>query len=171
MAYIPNAIHLLAEQETVGNVTDVTFSNLDINTDRMYMLYSEVQNAQALASNYQIFFNGDVTVAHYNSNILQAVNGATNFARFNEPRIVSSIATTPHGFFYGYTDLMFNADFNVARWISMNTIGDNTNMGFINYAGTYDTFITNITSITIHSTTASAIAPGSRFRLYRVSPI
>jgi hypothetical protein len=171
MTFIPNSLELLTEQEVVGNVTDVTFPNLDINTDRMYTLYSEVANGQGAGSNYQIFFNGDTTVVNYNSNILSAIGGATNFARFNEPRIVSSVAATPHGFFYGYTDIMFNADFNVARWISMNTIGDDTNMGFVNYAGTYDTAILNITNITIHSTTANAIATGSRFRLYRVSPI
>lgn len=177
MTFIPNSMELLAEQETVGDVTDVTFSNLNINEDRLYRIYMEVANPTVSTSNYHIYFNGDTTVTNYWSNIIYAANGASNFARFNEPRIVSNVFNAVSGgAFYGYTDVIFSDNYGFCKWISMNVINMDINIGFANYAGTTvnpipKTTIGGITDITIHSTIAGAISAGSKFRLYRISPI
>jgi hypothetical protein len=177
MTFIPNSVGLLAEQETVGAVTDVTFSNLNIVNDRLYRIYMEVENPTVSTSNYHIYFNGDVVATNYWSNILYAANGSTNFVSVNEPRIVSNVLNAANGgVFYGYTDIIFNEYYGFCKWISMNVINMGNNIGFANYAGTTVisipmTTIGGITDITIHSTIANAIATGSKFSLYRVSPI
>jgi hypothetical protein len=177
MTFIPNVIHLLAEQ-TVGAspVTDVAFSNLHEDFshspgDRMFRLSMAVGNPTVSVSDYLIFFAGDTTITNYNSNALSAANGVTDFTRVNTPRIINAVPASEK--FCSSTDIMFNDSLGLIRWISMNVRGDTFPIGFTNYAGTYNIVgpFTDLFSITIHSTTVDAIGTGSIFRLYRVSPI
>jgi hypothetical protein len=184
MTFLPNIMHLLAEQ-TVGVVsTSVTFSDLHYETglppnldDRLYRLYYEVRNPTVSVSDYHIYFNGDTTNANYESQAIAANGGATNFARTvpQAPRIIDGVIAFPNGIFFGYTDIIFNSNLQRVKYISMNSRGVGAAIGFINYAGanTGPAIVpgTGIFSIEIHSSIANAIDIHSRFRLYRISPI
>jgi hypothetical protein len=184
MAFTPHVMQLLSEQTVVADTTAVIFSNLHYETaspanlnDRFYRLYYEVKNPTASTSDYHIYFNGDTTNTHYESQAMSAFGGGTNFARTVPvaPRIIDGVIASPNGLFYGYTDIIFNTNFGLPKYISLNVRGIGTAMGFINYAGT---LIgppiapgIGLNTIEIHSSIALAIGAKSRFRLYRVSSI
>lgn len=171
MTFIPNSIHLLEEQTVGANTTDVIFFHLfNRNPDsRMLRLYMAIVNPTVSTSDYYLVINGDYTFSNYHSNALSASDGSFNFARVNAPRIIDGVQ--PNERFYGYTDIMFNANFTLCRWISMNVRSTAFPIGFINYAGTYNNFFGALDSIRVHSTTVGAIGTDSNFKLFRVSTI
>jgi hypothetical protein len=173
MTFNPNSIHLLEERELGADVTDVTFSSLaNRNPDhRILRLYMTIVNPTISTSDYYLVINGHVIFTDYHSNAISASNGGTNFARVNAPRIIDSVPPSPDGIFYGYTDIIYNLNFDLVRWISMNIKGNAFPIGFINYAGMYNNFFNPVNSITVHSTVVDAIGAGSKFKLFRASTI
>jgi hypothetical protein len=183
MTFIPNVMHLLAEQTVGIATTAVIFSNLHYGTspaslnDRLYRIYYEVRNPTVSTSDYHIYFNGDTTNTDYESQALSAFSGGTNFARTVPvaPRIIDGVIASPNGIFYGYVDIIFNSTHGSPRYISRNTRGIGVAIGFINYAGVYTGPPigpgVGLNTIEIHSSIALAIAVKSKFRLYRVSSI
>jgi len=82
---IPEAHHkpywiLVEEKEITANTTRVTFSNLDLNSAKAYMLLFNVRNPTVYSVSYRLFYNGDEVETNYYNQHLTA-SGTSVVAR------------------------------------------------------------------------------------------
>lgn len=165
---ISGALQLIQTISPLAAVaTSVTFNNLDINTDRRYILEVSVNN-QVINTDYYIFVNNDQVVANYFKTSLSADFGASVANSANTAQFMNMSQVGDR--FYGQLNII---------------LGDDTLMRchnqlmrdvFIPNQGTWDSAVihnvatANITRLDVVSSNALAIGIGSFFRLYRVHP-
>lgn len=155
----------LVQTQTVSGlaVTDVTFSSLDINTDGNYQLIGKIIPAGA-GTNLEIFTNGDTTTTNYYNEQVIGNAGVVSSARQNsamagqinsagETLIVIDIALIN-----GY-----------ATWFARSNLNKSASVQTMIVSGNKTGTVANITSLTLHSVTASSIGVGSTFNLYKLN--
>lgn len=150
-----------------ADATSVTFSNLDINADKKYILEVFVNN-QVLNTQFQLFVNNDLVTTNYRSTELNADFGVSAVTSGNNANAIfmSAVGDRLYGEIrigLGDDNLMrchsqFDRDIffpDVGVWLS---------------SITHTVATVNITRLDIVADHANGIGAGSFFRLYRVHP-
>lgn len=147
--------------------TSVTFSNLDINTDRKYILEIFVNN-RVLNSDYYIFVNNDQVVANYFKTSLSADFGVSAVSSVNSPQFIFMSQVGDR--FYGQLNIILGDDTLMRCHNQLMRDVFIPNSGVWNSSVIHNVATANITRLDVVSNNANAIGIGSFFRLYRVHP-
>jgi len=78
----------VAEIIPTSNVDYVDFTGLDINTDKLYVLYAIIKNPQASQSEYYLYRNGDYTKTNYWLQYLRVYGSSIGYQRVNFPSVM-----------------------------------------------------------------------------------
>ena len=156
----------LIEKKTVsgGAVTDLTFSSLDGDTDGVYLVVGTISNATGSSGRIHLFINGDTTDGNYTTQRFKAENVTLSTSRENDARL-GGLQANDDIFFLAWVQRTAQ-DFGKVISNCINDQGTSTfrEEGYI----ATDSTISNITSITLHSTVASAIDNDSTVSLYKL---
>jgi len=142
------------------DTASVTFSNLDLDTARQYIIRAFFNDA---AESYNLFVNGDTTATNYHTEVLMA-NGATLSGTGNNNAIITGMNTTAV-----YSDMNIvkvAGGLPLANSYNSRYYAGGGNMIMSHYSWRYDAATTNVTSITISAVGAAGIKAGSRIALY-----
>ncbi len=169
MTNVPTPMHKMQEQVVSGAaVTSITFSNLNINLDDIYIIHCTIKNVDAGIRYARIFINGDTTEANYHSQYLIATGAALSYNRVNAPFVTDIAATGNDGYAYSILNIMLDIR-GIARIIAKSCGYSAANVKIEDRAITYNNVIANITSITIDLDAANSIGIGSQFILLRLN--
>jgi hypothetical protein len=156
------AMAYVTESSVGGSAaTNITFSSLDLDADKCYMLQIDLAGAAAGTATLNVFFNGDTTATNYERSLdadgtaVQGDNSAFGGLSNGDPGTWTAwVRRCPV----------------TGRVTFSATGGRMSGTAAIVYNGfvIWDTSA-NLTSITINSSVASQIAIGSRVRLYKVT--
>jgi hypothetical protein len=145
--------------------TSMTASGLDLDTDKNYVLQVAIKEQTGVAINLRLFFNSDTTTTNYDSYVNVFSGGGfgpagwSNAARFID--CAASDVTT------GFVDIC--KDFNARPLgIFRGSGGDTSALRMMYFAAKWRTAGTNVTGITLSSTTASSLAVGSFFKVWKL---
>lgn len=150
---------------TVADTTSVQFTNLDINASNGYKLMCSIK-APSAACYYSLFYNGIVTATDYVS--IRLDTSVSGTGKSVSTRTVSNAA-------FAYTaggttnKTLVSADVNLIGGIPI-TFARSTRTevdDLCDYSVSYTAGLSNVTSITITSSTANGIKAGSVFELRR----
>jgi len=148
-----------------SDVTSVDFTSLDIDTDGIYVLIIEMQEATGNAIDLSIYINDDTTATNYYRQYVNASNSSLASDRTNEA-IFGAQAANESGFYYLKVFRVKPQGFFFAQCQS--TKGASAAIQTRN--ATVTRYVdANITKITITASTASSIKIGSVLSLYRVT--
>lgn len=158
----------LVETKTIAGaaVTQVSFTGLDLNTDKQYFLIGTLLNSSGAGSIYAVYVNADGVGANYRR---IAVNGsgalATSDAASN-PNITSvSLADAEEAYIDAYFKVSGSGYGHYrVRYAELGTAMASITDTMI----THSANTTNITSIQIEANQANGIGIGSTFSLYKL---
>lgn len=166
MTNVPTVFHKFQEIVVSGAaVTSVTFSNLNINLDDLYVIHCTIKNALASLRNARIYINGDTTVTNYHSQYLRVSAGVVSAGRVNTP-VFTDIQVSN----YAYATINIMLDI-AGKTRFMAECVDDSGAGVVmdKRVGNHNVAQANITSITIDMDAANAIGIGSQFLLLRLN--
>jgi len=155
---------LVGEIEVSQATTEVSFTGLDINAHKGYVLESYI-NGAAAGSNYYLFYNNDETNTNYYHQRLE-VGGSDGTsitaARANNAAYCASAVASN---IYAVTHIDRGAD-SIIRSITQ-SINQAYTVSLFIYAQRHTVSQNNLTTLTIQAGQENAIGAGSRFRLWR----
>jgi len=156
-------LRLVASTEVTSDTTSVSFTNLDINTDKMYVIICNVKNNTASTSSYNLFINSDTTTTNYYTQLLQAAGTALSANRFTSPQVLYLTAGTR-----GVSTVKVFLDADSYLKCAFEHLRD-TGSGILYVCGhvSKTASVTNITQIDIQASITNAISAGSTFALYK----
>ena len=167
MTNVPGVMHKM--QEIIcGAASFITFSNLNINLDKIYVIHCVIKNADAAPHNMRILINGDSTVTNYHSQrytVAAGVIAAVPVA--NDPVFTDIAAAGGNDGCYSVINVMLDIRGN-ARIMANSCDNIAANVKVDNAAITYNIVQANITSITIQIASPTSIV-GSQFILLRLN--
>lgn len=160
------AMTLLGTATVAGAAaTTLTMSSLDLSAWKAFYVVLSIKNASGLsAPNISLYYNGDTTAANYARQSVSISNASVAATR-GADAIVDSLAVSEHitAHFTITNDLTGKPRANY--WGNRDTTTQLT-MRLVN---TYWSSATNITSITISSSTASCLAIGTTFSVFGIN--
>jgi hypothetical protein len=145
--------------------TDLTLSGLDLSAFAGFKIILKIKNATASAGLISLFYNGDTTATNYDRQALSGTGSSAAAARVNAAAITSLIASECST---GTIDI-FNDFDGKPRARSQTNIGAPSGLILQDIAHVWDS-ATNVTSITLSSSVANALAIGSTFSVYGIAP-
>lgn len=155
----------LVQDITVSSATtSVSFTGLNFTSADDYLLVSDIGNASASATTVYIYKNGDTTNTNYYRQLLWSTGTSVLGDRQNYPQIAESAGSARN---------VINSKIKLTNSNYFTVQSDHSSyVGSISELRKYNTTSTNtltsITSLTIQTAVANAIAVGSRFRLYKL---
>ena len=154
----------IAEVNVESDTTSVSFTNLDINTDKVYVFYINVYNPTTDNAGIDIFVNNDTTVTNYYREHLVASGSSVGAGNVNDNRIMNVFAGTSTS---AHVIVMLDPQGHVRTqtWENDRSGTDLRVMLFNVYKSTTET---NVTQIDLTASVTNAIGAGSRFALYKV---
>ena len=148
---------------SVGDITDVDFSSLDLGTDNIYVLYYRTKNAGSTQANLSLYVNGDYTATNYEKQSLTASSTTLTGARANDGIIAVAYNNTK--VVEGVVWITINTD-TYARAISESV--ENTGSALQMRKAVWEHLSTgNVTSMRFHSSYALEGAKTQLF-LYKI---
>lgn len=160
---IGGAWTLIADLTLTGNVTNVTFSGLDLEGDGPYQIFMLTITATALNNDIRLFFNGDTTTTHYYVQQFQVNNTTIAASRLNEAWISYGDGIAVPGFsvlFMGKIPGGITRTFSLmARPLAA------ASCQIANLLHVWASSA-NVTSMTFAGRSANCIGTGSRFIIY-----
>lgn len=168
----PNPMQLLSEQIVGAATTTVTFTGLNINTDRKYILDVLIKTNTATNVSYKIFINNDTTAGNYQT-VLISVTAANVISNgYANTQILELDASGGASSGSANINIELGPD-GIFRCISHcnELIAPTAAVKLEIYSVSSRVTFANITRIDITASGANQIGAGSIFRLYRVSPI
>lgn len=142
-----------------SNATSYTFSNLDINTHKIYKIYLLIKNASTSTNTVYIDINGDSTASNYyyqrfiaNGTSVTAARAASNW--------VGTVRASDRA---PFEITVLRNENNEGWWFVNGGYGVSSNIEFRGVIGYHSNTGSNITSITIRGTQSNGFASGSRF--------
>lgn len=170
MTNVPTVMHKMQEQIVSGAAANfITFLNLNINLDDIYVIHCAIKNISVGARNARIYINGDFLATNYHSQRYTVAAGViAAVANANTPIFTDIAATGNDGYSYSIINIMLDIR-GISRIISNSNDGSAANVKVDNAAITYDTTIANITRIDIDLDAANVIGIGSQFILLRLN--
>lgn len=152
---------LLAEYAVTGSaVTSVDITGIDINTHKSYRI--EIEIIANGGGNIYLFANGDTTIANYYSQLIGGNNNAFVSGRNNEPRI-ANVNTGD------YQKITLELSLIGGKFL-FNAIGnysDDSGIQSLISVGSKIATISNLTQITISSSSPRSIGVGTKIHIYR----
>lgn len=145
---------------TGAAATSVTFSGLDLSAHKKYYIEYELKEATGAGGDLQMLYNGDTVVTNYQFQYSSVTLGS---GRFNSPAIGSMGASACSSGTIGIQRDINN--FPVARGEQIR--GPFATIELVGFGHMWNNSA-NVTSITLRSSVALALAVGSTFRLYRL---
>jgi len=154
----------IAEAAPTGNVTTVTFTGLDINTDKAYMIVWAVVDASGGPSRIDLLINNMTLATSYYSQYFGAANATVGAGRENNAGVIAVAALNdaagrtllqlpPSGFPAAVTNQLKDSGTLTAQY---------------GYGMTLASTVSNITRLDFTHNGANGIKAGSRFTLFRV---
>jgi hypothetical protein len=150
---------LVGEIVVTSATTSVSFSGLDGNAHGGYVLVSELVNATASATYLKSYINGDTTDANYHSQHIYASGTSVTADSASAANMIMADSSKKT---HGITQFNIVGD-RAFMQSQMKREAGNLDI----YMANHNVSITNITSLTLTASVASAIGINSRFRLYR----
>lgn len=86
-SFIMQGLEVVGFVELTTNVTTVSFTNLDLNSARCYMLLFGIRNQTSGYGHIYLFFNGDTTISNYVRDERYWYNGLSGGGRYDETSI------------------------------------------------------------------------------------
>lgn len=154
------------DTEVTGSaVTSIDITNLDINTDKMYLILFFPNNTSASTSGYSLFINNDTTVTNYYRQEFYCTGGTLNSSNNNDALFAHALA--------GGSSIAIG-------WLIRDGAGNARCLSHLNHSLTTTLMqqnrflaktatVANITQITLTAGIANAIGIGSRLIIYKVS--
>ena len=168
--FVMSARFTLIDEKTVSGaaVERITFTGLDLNTHKNYMLIAEWVNPVAYFGKVWAFYNGDEVPTNYRSQYLRGSSSSSSADRLNDPTIalsadsassmaVINIGISPDGYI------------NV---VSQNRAGQGAAIEIYEFSQNHDIVQSNLTQLDLsyrrYTTDAeeNGFGIGSKFRLY-----
>ena len=155
---------VLAEVEVTSDVDYVEFTGLDINSDKVYVMFMSMKNPLSVNTAYMLFVEGDTDPANYSRMNMYGTGTSAGSDSQSDSEIGAANAGEDNIIF---CVVMRDPD-GYMRALSVWSRGT-TSPGVIAVHTVQKTAtVTNITSIRIASTEAGGIGAGSKFILARV---
>jgi len=152
----------VAEIDVSSDITQITITGLNINTDKFYLLIFKAKNPTSSETAYYIFFEGDTNPANYYTQDYVSTGSSYASARFNAPRIGYNYAGENM-----FTLALIIRDVDgIPRWGAITTRRPINVVERGGYGGGKTAAVTNITRIDIVSSIANAIGAGSKIIMY-----
>jgi hypothetical protein len=154
--------NLVTETDIITNTSSVSFTGLDLDSARIYLLYMAVTNPQATGGWGYIYFNNDFLATNYYSQILKGNDALVVANRQNRPRVIAFDAGYEA---FGWCNIMRTPDGRTRYFILTNT-DDPSVLQIMHLTGAW-TGTVNVTSIDITAPVANGIGAGSKFILFK----
>lgn len=145
------------------NVSYVEFNNLDINADRLYLLYVVIKNTSAATMAYRIFVNDDKVLTNYYQQYFNVSGGALGYGRVNNSDLLF-IGGGERNF--TWCGVMLDPD-GYFRYISHSSRWTGSSVQLEIRGGSKTGTVANITKITIEAQYGGGIGANSIFLLLR----
>lgn len=162
------AMSLVGTATVAGSAaTTLTLSGLDLATDGCYVVHAVLKNATASDSDCSLYYNGDTTSGNYCFQVIAGVSTAVQGAA-----VASGVILTLKASSHSFADIRIRRDVDgnpravshVAR--GQGTTTPTTELQLLSHLRKNTA---NVTSITLSSAVASALAVGSYFKVFKVS--
>ncbi|MBA7689053.1 hypothetical protein ES703_97547 [subsurface metagenome] len=158
------ALKLVEEVNVTETVTTVTFTDLDINTDKLYVIEASFHNPSPGEVVYRMWINGDTTMENYTSQYFFAGGGSLFAARGASNELTNAKA--------GHTSVviasLFRDALGYARWTTHESEWLPAELLLELRSDIKNAPVANITRLDIEGA-PDAIGAGSRIRLFKVS--
>jgi hypothetical protein len=155
----------IAETTVSAAVTTVSFTNLDINTDKAYIFVIKCYNPTANDTHVKLFINNDTTVTNYYTQRLTGEGTTVSSARVNDSW---AFIIPPNSSQLIYILIEIDPQ-GYPKWFTFQT-AKNTSSILVNHlAATKTGTVTNITQIDFTGAVNNVIGVNSNFMLFKVS--
>ena len=153
----------ISEITTSADVDYVEFTGLDINTDKVYLIFVNARNSDtANNNNLALYVNDDNTATNYYRAVIRGLSAGTQAGTGNESAIVQSI---PAGEYYaGFLYVMLGIDGKM-RAYGTQQVSTGSDIRVQSTSVVSVNTFTNITKIRLQATTSLGIAQNSYFLL------
>jgi hypothetical protein len=159
-------LKFIAEGVVAGAaVTTISFTGLNLDTDKMYFIVLNIKNAGAGNRVLSMYMNADTTATNYYVQWLDANGAGVASGRANDARIMDVIASTDSVGFIFMTKLASR----IPRSICDAMVDVPASCQQLKYAHIRKTDTSNVTQIDFTISSASQIDIGSRISIYRVT--
>jgi len=156
----------ISEVELSSDTNQITFTGLDINTHKIYVIYANMKNADTSNPlNSDIYINGDTTETNYYTEQIYA-SGSTVSAQNNNRSMFLDI---PAGQTAICRVFMMRTIDDHVRMVMLSNRNEGTDLMIQYNAIFYTQTATNITQIDIKVRTGNNFASGSKIYLFGVS--
>jgi hypothetical protein len=158
------AMSLVGTATVAGSAaTTLTMSGLDLATDGCYVIHAVLKNATASTANVALFFNGDTTATNYWEQVLSIDGTGANAVRGNDAFILTIDASTS-----AFAEITTRRDPDGYPRTTCRNVRGVVTSPKVQIFGHIRNNTANVTSISLSSAVASALAVGSYFKLYKV---
>ncbi|MEM2525591.1 MAG: hypothetical protein QXI49_05350 [Candidatus Methanomethylicaceae archaeon] len=159
---IPTFEKIVEYTITNTGINSITFTNLDLKTDKVYLVFFLLKRPGVLTDKVWMFYNNDTTQTNYYSQCIAASGTSVGAERRNEALLC----------WYGpwpvlviiYITLMFNKIQSLIQYTR--NVGSDDNAIYM-YSHIYVPNAENLTSLTFQCPTATYFDVGSRIIIYR----
>jgi hypothetical protein len=165
---ISNVIQLIQTITVSVDTTSITFSNLDINTDKKYMIDALI-NCKQNNTSYSLFVNNNTTAANYYRTELNADFGAVATTSGNDAGFIF-ISQAGDRLYADIKIILGDDGLTRSQTQIQRDLFGIGNQGVWLASIAYSVAIANITRLDIVGNNADSIGAGSFFRLYRIKP-
>lgn len=139
--------------------TTLTLSGLNLSTDEEYEIEIILDNGSGSTASISMYYNSDTTATNYDRNISTDGGAGTN----TNDGVIASLATGVTMTYRAYSRLDFDGR---ARTILHGSFGNTTGTGGVTGQHLWRT-VSNVTSITLSSSVASALSIGSKIVVWK----
>jgi len=161
---ISGHLTVVENKTLVANATSVVFSGLDVDSDNIYFLYYNINNAAGANANIGLYANNDTTATNYYTQVFQASGAVSTPARSNSSW-ATSVVNAHDCIGFAYIDLN-PADYFRALCYTTNNISTSVDIWLAGITKTATT--ANLTQLDVLSDQADGIGTGSILTLYKI---
>ena len=157
-------LRVIAEVTLEAVATTITFTGLDINTHKYYLLAGTCENIDGVGQWVRMFVNGDFTASRYWYQSLYVWSTTIQAGRVNAPNLIY-MGAGEESVFWG---ILARDPESKARTVLINHCGGALNPQFMHIGHVYTQNVTNITRLDFSFTAANKLEAGSRIIIFGV---
>ena len=150
--------------EVTSDVSAVDFTSLDLNTDKIYILYGEISNVTSSGYIGKIYFNEDYTNTNYYCHKLDVQGTTISASEKNIPQLYVARPNSSTMFYCVISRDYFSHN----RYLSFSNAGYSGDFFTDIMSGYQTTETSNLTSIRIYSDVPGGISRNSKIALLKV---
>jgi hypothetical protein len=152
----------VAEISVTSDVTQITITGLDINTDKFYLIIGYIKNPTASLEVIALYVEGDTTSTNYYNQDFYVSGSSTGAGRGNSPYILD----VSGGSNVGFLIFLLRDTSGYPRACSISTQDNVGSILIRSKAWTKTATVTNITRIDLVASVTNGIGAGSRIIIY-----